>query len=538
MSLSAQQKAEYTDLDRASYYFYYEKWDSALLYLNSYVDKATDSLKKGKAYSYMGEVQKNIGDLYGAQETLMNGVRSLNPSNQRHREELAIIYNILGSISVDLKNYDEAVSLYNKAISFLSMSAYAIEINNGKAIALQRKGDYDKAIAIYDSILKLQPKDRLLKARIIHNRARTKWLQHADYNPLPEYYDALQIRADSNYGLGLNASYAHLADYYEKVNTDSALRYAQKMYDIAQFLQSSDDELEAIDKLIRFNNSPIVKQQWYLAFRRLSDSVQLSRDSTRSRFAMVRYDLQKKEADNLVLQQHVTKQRIGIYSLIALTVLVITALWNWYNKRRKHIKQEAEKTIRESKLATSQKVHDVVANGLYRIMNELEHGKTIELDPLLDKIEILYEKSRDISYDEHLFPAVSSNYSKQVQDLLMAFENEQTHVVITGNDQAFWSRISTHQKNELQLILTEIMVNMKKHSQAKNVAIAFRQDQYTAFITYTDNGIGFTPGQQFGNGLNNTVNRIKSLNGDVIFGESGPGGIRISISWPLQSIII
>lgn len=485
----------------------------------------------------MGEIQQIMGDMYGAQETLMKGVRILDASKEPYREALSILYNILGNISLELKNYDEAISLFDKGFALLpARSDYGVEMVNSKAISLQRKGDYKRAIRIYDSLLQLQPGNQLLAARIIHNRARTKWLQNSAYNPRPDFHRALKIRLDSSFLPGLNASYAHLADYYEKPNPDSALWYANKMYTIAKQNQSADDILEAIDKLIRFNRSATEKAQWYAAFRRLNDSVQLARDTTRNRFALIRYEVQKNKADNLALQQHITKQRLFILGVSTLSIALLAGLWFWFRHRRRKLKQEAEIAIRDARLHTSQKVHDVVANGLYGIMNELEHSDTIERDPLLTKIEVLYEKSRDISYEESAL-ANDRDYDKQIHTLLNEFTNEQTRVFVVGNQPVFWNKVTGLQKNELLLVLREIMTNMKKHSGATNVVIKFKEENHTGTIHYNDDGKGFPADVKYGNGLHNTVNRIQSLKGDIIFGKSDQGGASIAIRFPLQSTI-
>ncbi|MFT3979244.1 MAG: ATP-binding protein [Ferruginibacter sp.] len=526
--------AKYTDFERGCWFYNQGKLDSAFFMFNQYVYNADDLLKKGAAYRYMGDMLWETGDVPGAEENATGAIQVLDSSDTGHYTELSYVYNLLGNIRFELQQYDDAISMFDKAKRFSTDSGFVFEILNNKALAFQKKGDYNDAVAIYDSMLLLKPTDQSLFARILDNRAKTKWLQNPEYPALPEFFQALKIRLDSQYNRGLNASYAHLSDYYEKINPDSALWYAKKMFQQAMIIESPADRVEALDKMIRLGDFSVFKS-WYIEFKRLNDSLQLSRDTTKKIYALLRYDSQKNKADNLELKGRVTMQWVWLFILTVLAIAAITWLWNWYNKRRKRIREEADKAIQSAKLKTSQKVHDVVANGLYRIMNELEHNTTIERDPLLDKIEVLYEKSRDISYEEHLLPTGNPDYSKQVYDLLMAFNNEQTSVTITGNEQAFWSRTTLHQKNELELILTEIMVNMKKHSQARNVRISFVQEPLKGLITYMDDGIGFTAGLEFGNGLNNTVNRIESLLGDVTFGKNVEGGVCISISFPLQS---
>lgn len=481
------------------------------------------------AYRYMGDIQWGMGDHHGAQESATGVLKTLDTLEPKHHTELGYAYNLLGNASLDMKRYDEAIDMYDKAIRFLSGSNFMLEVMNGKATAYQKKGAYQNAIAVYDSILTLKPVSQALVARIIDNRARTKWLQDPSYPVLPEFWHALKIRTDSQYHTGLNASYAHLSEYYEANSADSALSYANLMYHKAQ---KPEDRLEAMDKLIRLHNTADIKQRWYAAHKTLSDSFQLAKDTTRSRFAMIRYDFQKSRADNLVLQQHISKQRLWIYGVAILAIAFMVSLWAWYTKRRRKIKQDAENAIRDSKLKTSQKVHDVVANSLYRIMNELEHTNSIDREALLDNIETLYERSRDISYEE-----VTSGESRnsRINDLLSSFANAQTDVFVIGSGQSFWSKVTDLQKQELELVLNEIMVNMKKHSRAKNVVIGFKLENNKACIMYKDDGIGFPAGLEFGNGLKNTVSRIKSLSGDISFGQNGDAGVTVTISLPLQS---
>ncbi len=76
---------------------------------------------------------------------------------------------------------------------------------------------------------------------------------------------------------------------------------------------------------------------------------------------------------------------------------------------------------------------------------------------------------------------------------------------------------------------------MKKHSAATNVVLKFKDENNVVTIHYSDNGKGFPADINYGNGLRNTVNRIQSLQGHIIFGKSDQGGASITIRFPLQS---
>lgn len=524
---------KYTDYNMGNWYNDQGKLDSAFLMYNNYVANADDTLNKGTAYRYMGDMLWEAGDLHGAEESATGAIKTLDPFNKTHSTELCYTYRLLGNINVDLQHYDDAINMYNKAMQFATDDSFPLELMNDEAVAFRKKGAHTKAIAVYDSIIQLKPANLSLLARVLDNRATTMWQLNPSFPVLPSFWKALQIRTDSQYIRGLNASYAHLADYYANIKPDSALWYARKMFQQAQIIQSPADRLEAIDKLIKLDN-PAASKKWYNEFKKLNDSLQLSRDTTRSRFALIRYDSQKSKADNLELKARFITQRTWMYGLAALAAIIITLLWSWYNKRKRRIKQEAELSIRDAKLKTSQKVHDVVANGLYSLMNELEHSDNIEKDPFLTRMEDLYEKSRDISKEELVYTD-DADYDKQIHRLLNEFTNEQTNVFVVGNQPVFWNKVTGRQKSQLLLVLREIMTNMKKHSGAANVVIKFKEDNHNGTINYSDDGKGFPADINYGNGLNNTVNRIQSLNGDIIFGKSEKGGASIAIRFPLQS---
>jgi len=191
----------------------------------------------------------------------------------------------------------------------------------------------------------------------------------------------------------------------------------------------------------------------------------------------------------------------------------------------------ADKTIREHQLKLSQKVHDVVANGLYLIMAEVENQTKVNKEELLDKIEILYDKSRDISYEEISKPG--EDFHLQIAALLKSFATTGTRVVFAGNDEVFWAKTSRLVKQELQPILQELLVNMSKHSQAANAAIKFSAVNNQLVVNYTDDGIGLPENVQHGNGFTSTGNRIKKLNGTRIFDKTGAKGLRIQITIPI-----
>jgi Flp pilus assembly protein TadD len=500
--------------------------DSAFYYFNLIATNSTDSLETATALTYMGIIQTYQGDYFGGQESYLRSLTYLNERKETHRYCLQSNYNELGNNNLSLKNYDAAIGYFDKALQFTTSNDYQIIALNGKALAYQKKGAYKQADSLYNTIIgfiKNNPKEY---ARILSNQAKTRWLQNPGYPAVPELLQALSIRESIKDIRGLNASYAHLSDYYANSQPDSALYYAKKMYATARQINSPDDELEALSKLLNLSPAKQLKQ-YIIRYEYLNDSLQTARNSAKNQFALVRYEAEKNKADNLQLQKDNAQKNVQLLRqqiIIVFTIVFFVAVIVWYSKRKQRIESE----YRLAQLKTSQQVHDVVANGLYRIMTEIEHEDTIEKEPLLDKIEVLYERSRNISYEPPA--AAHNNFSGTVSGLLTAFASSTTKVYVTGNSKSLWDQITTQAQMEIEQVLQELMINMKKHSAAQNVVLKFEPQEDIIQIGYSDDGVGLPPDFKYGNGLTNTENRIKRIGGNFTFEETTKGlKIRISI---------
>src|SRR5690606_38891763 len=207
----------------------------------------------------------------------------------------------------------------------------------------------------------------------------------------------------------------------------------------------------------------------------LNDSIQTARNKSLKQF--IKFESEKTKLQYLVLQKeneskefHIKKLRNWIYTIIAITIIFIIIIYISNQIKKEKLARQARETIRENKLKTSQRVHDVVANGLYRIMAELENKNTIDKEQLLDRVEDLYEQSRDISYERQ---EEITTTAERYNDLLTSFASPHTKVSIVGNEDELWNEINEEGKDELEHVLQELMINMKKHSQAGNVVVRF-----------------------------------------------------------------
>ena len=214
-------------------------------------------------------------------------------------------------------------------------------------------------------------------------------------------------------------------------------------------------------------------------------------------------------------------------------VLIIGLLFSvfWYQRRRKFLAQREQINIKNTKLKYSKKVHDVVANGIYQVLSEVENKDSLDKESLLDKLESIYEKSRDISYENSL-PSEKS-ILLEINELISSFANEDLKILII-NDVETWKNTTQKIQSEIKLILQELLVNLKKHSYASFAKISFENEDGYLLLNYFDNGVGFSEVNfEKKNGLQNTESRIFSMQGTITFVKNLEKGSQIKIKIPV-----
>lgn len=527
-------------LSKANHFLDNNQLDSSFVYFDiasdQYLQKG-DSLSAANCIIQMAITLFYEGDFYGAQEMSLGANSLLDTLNTAHFNYLAPNYNNLGNAVSAVGDIDNALKFYDLAIQF-AMDSIAIGVyTNNKAVTLYEAKKYNEAYLIYKRNLDRQIANEKEYARILSNYSNLKWRIDSTYKALPDLWKSLKLREDNNDLWGKNSSYGHLFAYYLKHNNlDSALFYAQKSYSSAVELNSADDKLKALGRLIRVNSSDSVKH-YFARYKSLEDSVQMSRLKSKNQYALIRYEVEKNKTENLklhaeVMTKNLKVSRQQIFLVFVFFTLLIggSCLVVWIKRRKMRLELEANNLIKENQLKMSRKVHDVVANGIYRVMSEIENKIELDKEELLDSLELMYEKSRDISYDNE---PQEISFFKSITSLLKSFSSADIKVFIIGNDEAFWDSVSTLYQKEIFIICQELMINMAKHSQATEVVLRFEFVNQQFSLVYRDNGLGFEK-KYFGNGLTNTVSRIDRINGTINFESEKNKGLIIHIIIPLQ----
>lgn len=511
--------------------------DSAFYYYNLAKDdylKSNDSIGIAESLINMAIIQTHYGDFYGSIETSLEANTFLkNENDSIAKRDLASSYNNMGIASSFLYNYDNAINFYKDALKYINNDESKYIYYNNIADALLSKKDSKIAQEYLE--FAIQAKDNKNKSRAINNLARAKLMNDKSYDPLPEFYKALEIREKNNDLEGLNSSFATLAIYFFEKDKNKSLEFAKKMLKTSIEIRNPEDQLQALQKIINLDKNNY--QKYFLRFQEINDSTQIARNNAKNQFAYFRYGIEKEKAKNQTLmadqiknENHILKQ----YFLSAILVLIIIITILWYRKRQIRLKQEKELEVKNTQLKMSKKVHDVVANGIYQVMTKIENQESFDKEKALDELEFVYEKSRDISYDKPDQTGSPKDCKEKISKLIASFKNDDTETYTGGNEDEIWTHVSQTGFEEIYQVIRELLVNMKKHSQASRVVFKFERTENQVRIQYTDNGIGIPGDLIQKNGLTNTVSRMAAIKGAIIFDTKTEKGLKISISFPVS----
>ena len=322
------------------------------------------------------------------------------------------------------------------------------------------------------------------------------------------------------------ASYIHLSQYYESRDGILALQFAQKAYQSATKVNSPDDRIEALKFWIT-NAKPTKAKTLALKQMALSDSINIVRQSAKNQFAKIKYDstkaIQEKELYN--------RQKKNAYIVFAIITLFLVSFVIYI---RSHNHKKLKASVYETETRLAKKIHDELANDVYQTMafTETQNLQNKEnREALIDNLENIYNKARDISQtNTEIY--TDERYSDFLLDLINSFNSTDVNIIIKNTTAIDWRKINKESKIALYRVIQELLVNMKKYSEATLVILDFEGKSKLLEIKYSDNGKGIDPAKFCKKGLQNVENRIHAIKGTVIFEPETNKGFRVTITLP------
>lgn len=519
-------------------YYMLSKKDSAYPYFDKSKNiflSLKDSANTGRVMSYMAIILSDYGNYIESDQYAVDALNYIKPSDKYY---LTSVYNCL-AISAKLReDYLDAIYWYDKAIKESKSNTDKITYISNKANALRYLNNHKESILLLDSLsrdtyVKNNPK---INAKVTDNLAFNTWLFKPKENVLPKLLSALHIRLTINDKNGLNASYAHLTDYFSVKNKKVANKFATKMYDNAVQLKNPNYQLEALQKIIENNQSDNLKK-YYLKYIHLLDSIAHIDFSKKNHFAKLQYDSAKNREENLLLKVSSSEKELSlakeknknfiIFAISGSTILFM--LFLAYKRKQQH-QIEKRTDIYKTEQRIAKKVHDEVANNVVNIMNNIQYTDKSKYN-LLDDLEKVYLLTRDISRENNSVET-GENFENYLKSMISSFNTNDVTIILNGFYNVQLSNLTPNKQIELYRILQELLINMKNHSEASLVAITFKKEGARYFIQYSDNGVGADlKNINFKNGLKNMETRIDAISGTIKFETSPNNGFKTFISF-------
>lgn len=176
-------------------------------------------------------------------------------------------------------------------------------------------------------------------------------------------------------------------------------------------------------------------------------------------------------------------------------------------------------------LAISKKIHDEVANGLYHLMVELDGPGDLDRQELMERLEKIYEHSRDISYEQ----MPTEDFSEALTKVAVAFADADCRIAIVGNTALTWKGPSDKTKYDLLQVIQLLLNVFIKYGGATTVQLKFKQYVGKIFVDCQYEGSN----QISQTNLNPIFPVLSSANAITHFAHK-PKGAKIEIQYPLQ----
>ncbi|AGC75949.1 tetratricopeptide TPR_2 [Nonlabens dokdonensis DSW-6] len=425
------------------------------------------------------------------------------------------IINELGKVYREKRDYARAIALYDEALTTASSPAHQAILYNNKGQVFEHQEDLENAIYYYEKAYEnaIEANNPRETARALSNLSFTK-----SKLDVPEaesgLIKALNIRLKNNYTADLGSNYDHLSRFYFHSNDMIATKkYSDSFLELANKNNLAPQLIMALKLKIETG-----EPEYAIEYIQINDSLNNLKTERRNNFNYYVYQYDKKEKD-LQKSQLFNERLLYLLLFIALASISIYFILKYKHKKEKLLE------IYHTETRLSRKIHDEVANDVYHVMTQLQTSSNNNKE-LLDDLEHIYNRTRDISRQNSTID-LEISFAELLSDLFLSYKDDDVNVITKGLQLIDWDNLKDIQKTTVYRILQELLTNMKKHSNASIVVVSFEQSGKSFIINYKDNGQGTALIK--GNGLQNTENRIHSINGTITFESAIEKGFKATI---------
>lgn len=529
----------------ANNFFDNNKFDSAFYYYNEAIFicvPATDAENYISTLTRMAIIQQNQGDYSGSEVTITKAL----PYTKYAKNQLPIwnLYITLSTNYLDSYDYKNAILYSQKALQLNTKDSKKIIAKKNIGTALIQEKKYDEALDIF---IPLETQKEAIENKVFYGSLldnigvcyfKTNNFEQASY-----YMNkGLEVRKEIKNSLGLANSYIHLAELHEEQNPSLAKKYMDLSYAEFSKINNTDGQLSSLKMIVK-NSTGTELKKYSSLYIDLIYTVDEFKQKAKNQFAKIKYDSKREREENLKLKTHKTENELKLekqknrniisYIIIVLSLCLILILYYYLTSKANREKIEA---AYNSETRISKKLHDELANDIYHTMAFVENKNlslTENKQQLLNNLEIIYSRTRDISR-ENCSINTDKNYILSVKVMISGFNTSNINLMINGLETISWDEVEKTKKTAVYRAIQELLVNMKKHSDASLVAIVFKEINKNITINYTDNGKGIDITKMvLKNGLHNIENRILAIKGKIDIDSDLGKGFKVFIKFPL-----
>jgi two-component system NarL family sensor kinase len=544
-------KNNYLGLAKSHYYFgqFYnddESLNNAFYHFNlaklNY-EKVGKKYQTAKMLYAMSVIQKDAKDYTGSEISVIEAISIL----KKLEKPLYLFYsyNLLGVVFNELEEYNESIISHTNALDITAKIKENKELTqlslNNLGYVYQKKGDYLKSIEYFNTLLNDQSliNSKRRYARVLDNRAYSKFLLGDTADVFNDYRIALKIRDSLNLVSGIIISKTHLAEYFTYIqDTITAINFLQEASTLATSVNNNRDKLSTLKMLsdLDTKNSKIYLDTYIV----LNDSLQIKERKLRNKFTRIRF-----ETDELIEETEILSKRNQIISVVAGTLLLLLGMvviivrqrsknkelvyekeQQRHNNEFYELQLQQDKKLREGQLKERERIslelHDGILGSLFGarmslglIEIEKEEENIAEFKLIKEELTKISKEIREVSHElnNELFDAeqpfigiIEGHITKQ--NKIANFKCDFTY-----DSKIVWNRISREINIHCYRIIQEALQNCNKYAHATEVQINFYLDKNHLILTIIDNGVGFDKSKhRKGIGLKNLQARSTQMN--------------------------
>jgi signal transduction histidine kinase/Flp pilus assembly protein TadD len=467
--------------------------------------------------------------------------------------------NNLGNVLKDQDNLEEAIQYYSRALEIRIQQKNKRGIGNANlnlGVCYGLLNDYStsekyfrEALVIFSSM-----NDKAGMAKCNNNIAQSLMSQNKSTDAIPFLNKALQLQKEMGDKNGIAFTLCSIARLNKNIkNYDEAMKLSKQSLQLALEMGSKELEMKNYDLLqeISFQQNNYKQAYTYLdEATSLKDSLFNENKARIINELQTKYGTEKKEQEIVILNQEnktrSLQRNIFFIGSVALLLILFASIYIFFQQRHISRQKILIQDRKISELLQEQTINTYNA----MIVGQEEERKRIAIDlhdrlgSMLSTVKVyfsalksknkpddseslqLQEKATsllDLTFDE-LRKIANDLSTGMITDLGLrpAIEDLSETISRGGNIKCnvlfhnLTERIDNQTEIGIYRITQELLSNILKHAQAKNITIQLNKIDESLQVTVEDDGIGYNYGEKIkspGMGLKNILLRVEKLGG-------------------------